>query len=209
MNAPDAMPRRVNGYFATLADLPLQAEITDDAGRPVTLAAFYELACGKVRATHEAGKKIMFVGNGGSASIASHMANDFTKNGEMRALTFLDGSALTCLGNDLGYENVFAKPVQMFAFSGDLLIAISSSGNSANIVNACRAARERDCGIITLSGFKPDNKLRRLGDLNLWLPNGEYGFVEIVHLAVCHAILDLAMGWQPATAALPTDRDPT
>lgn len=201
MNAPDSTPRRVGGYFATLADLPMQANVTDADGRAVTLPAFYELACAKVQATHEAGNKIMFVGNGGSASIASHMANDFTKNGGMRALTFLDGSALTCLGNDLGYENVFAKPVQMFAFPGDLLVAISSSGNSANIVNACRAGRERGCWIITLSGFKPDNNLRRLGDLNLWLPNGEYGFVEIVHLAVCHAILDLAMGWQPAKLA--------
>lgn len=198
MNAPDSMPRRVGGYFAALAELPLRAEVTDATGHGLSLPAFYELACASMQATHDAGGKLMFVGNGGSAAIASHMANDFTKNGGLRALTFLDGAALTCLGNDLGYENVFAKPIAMFAEPGDLLVAISSSGNSANILNACRAARAQGCATITLSGFKPDNKLRRLGDLNLWLPSGEYGFVEIGHMAVCHAVLDLLMGWQPA-----------
>src|SRR6185436_20185844 len=106
------------------------------------------------------------------------------------------GAVLTCLGNDLGYDQVFARQIQAHARAGDLLIAISSSGNSANILNAVAAARARRADVITLSGFAPDNKLRGRGDLNFWVPNGLYGFVEIAHLAICHAILDLAMGWR-------------
>ena len=113
---------------------------------------------------HDAGNKIIFIGNGGSAGIASHLAIDFSKNGGLRALAFNDPSALTCLGNDLGYENVFAKQLEFHARPGDLLIAISSSGTSPNILGAVKAARARDCKVVTFSGFTEDNDLRRTGD---------------------------------------------
>src|SRR5262245_65309265 len=83
---------------------------------------------------HESGNTIMFIGNGGSAGIASHLAIDFAKNGGLRALALNDAAALTCLGNDLGYEAVFAKQLDFHARPGDMLIAISSSGMSANII---------------------------------------------------------------------------
>ena len=137
----------------------------------------------------------MFVGNGGSASIASHMAIDFSKNAGLPAMAFNDGVTLTCLGNDLGYEQVFAKQIEMYGKPEDVLVAISSSGNSLNILNAVTAARRLHLPVLTLTGFKAENKLRRLGDWNLYVPSSEYGFVEIVHLAVIHAVLDLAMGW--------------
>ena len=137
----------------------------------------------------------MFIGNGGSAGLASHLAIDFSKNGRLRSLAFNDASALTCLGNDLGYENVFAKQLEFHARAGDLLIAISSSGQSANILAAVERARAAKVGVITLSGFGRDNKLRRTGDLNFYVRSSEYGFVEVAHLALCHAILDLDMGW--------------
>ena len=117
------------------------------------------------------------------------------KNGGIRSLAFNDGAALTCLGNDLGYENVFAKQIDLHAQLGDMLIAISSSGQSANILKAVEAASERGCYVVTLSGFKPTNALRRAGDINLYVESGEYGFVEITHLALIHCILDLEMGW--------------
>ena len=138
---------------------------------------------------------MIFIGNGCSAAIASHMAIDYTKNGGIRAMAMNDGSALTCLSNDLGYENVFAKQLEMHARQGDLLVAISSSGSSENILPAVGTARERGCAVITLSGFSPNNPLRQMGDLNLYVPSGEYGFVEVTHLSLCHAMLDLAMGW--------------
>ena len=101
-------------------------------------------------------------------------------------------AALTCLGNDLGFENVFSRQIEIHGRPNDLLIAISSSGNSANILNAVAAARDAGMQVLTLSGFGADNKLRRLGDINFYVPSALYGFVEILHLAIGHAFLDLA-----------------
>jgi D-sedoheptulose 7-phosphate isomerase len=114
----------------------------------------------------------------------------------LRSLAFNDASALTCLGNDLGYENVFAKQLDLHARPGDFLIAISSSGRSPNILGAVKAARAQDCRIVTFSGFAAENELRRTGDLNFYVRSHEYGFVELAHLALCHAVLDIDMGWK-------------
>jgi D-sedoheptulose 7-phosphate isomerase len=175
------MQHRLNAYFDTLGRLPLNAVASDGNGESIPLAAFFETVVALAHETHDNGNKLMFVGNGGSAAIASHMAIDFSKNAGLRACAFNDGAALTCLGNDLGYENVFARQIDLHARAGDLLVAISSSGNSA-----------------------PDNRLRGLGDCNLYVPSSEYGFVEVTHLALAHALLDLAMGWgaepEPAVA---------
>lgn len=195
------MKDRVSHYFSTLARMPSEAVALDRSGQPLAMSEAIETAIGLARIAHARGNKLIFIGNGGSAAIASHMAIDFTKNGNLRALAFNDASSLTCLGNDLGYENVFAKQIEMHARAGDLLIAISSSGRSPNIIRGVDAARDAGCEVVTLSGFGSDNPLRRLGDINLYVPSGEYGFVEITHLAICHAILDLALDWgreQPA-----------
>jgi D-sedoheptulose 7-phosphate isomerase len=185
-------------YFSELGRLGGSVIVTTGTGRESDAGEFVEWVIARSRAAHSAGRKLIFIGNGGSASIASHMAQDYSKTGGMRALALNDSSFLTCVGNDLGYEHVFAKQIELHAFDGDLLIAISSSGKSPNIINAVAAARARDCQIVTLSGFGADNPLRRLGAYNLYVPSASYGFVEIAHLAVCHCILDTAMGWQPS-----------
>lgn len=202
------MQQRINNYFNTLADAARGAEITNGTGKLISQETAWEQATSQVRATHEAGNKLMFIGNGGSAGIASHMAIDYSKNGNIRAMAFNDGAALTCLGNDLGYENVFAKQVDLHARPGDLLVAISSSGKSVNILKAADVARERGCTVYTFSGFSADNPLRNYGDLNFYVDSGEYGFVEITHLALIHSILDLEMGWgmNSAEAAEPTEK---
>ncbi len=137
-----------------------------------------------------AGGKIIFIGNGGSASIASHMAEDYSKNGKLRAIAFNDASLLTCMANDYGYENMFSQALDIYADPGDMLIAISSSGKSPNIINACKKAKEMGLKIVTLSGFSPDNPLRKLGDSNHWVSSDSYGIVEITHLAILHGMLD-------------------
>lgn len=133
---------------------------------------------------------IFFIGNGGSAAIASHMAADWQKNGKMPTMCFNDGAALTCLSNDLGYENVFSEPLKHHARLGDLLIAISSSGESESILFAVEVAREQCLNIVTLSGFDPENSLRGRGGVNFYVPSRSYGTVEIAHLAILHSILD-------------------
>lgn len=135
--------------------------------------------------------KIILIGNGGSASIASHIATDFLKNLRIPALAFNDASLLTCLSNDLGYEHVFSTPLETIAKKGDILFAISSSGKSKNILNAVTQAKKKGCFVFTFSGFSSLNPLRRMGDLNFYVPSASYGAVEISHLAICHAVVDI------------------
>ena len=153
-----------------------------------------------MHSVRDASKKIMFIGNGGSAAIASHMAIDYSKNGRLPAIAFNDGPALTCLGNDLGFENVFAEQIKLHGKKGDLLIAISSSGQSSNILKAVSEAHCSKCHVVTMSGFSSNNPLRNEGALNWYVASDEYGFVELLHLTLCHAILDIEMGWSPTVS---------
>jgi D-sedoheptulose 7-phosphate isomerase len=190
----------LQNYFVTLSDLLCRVEVTSKSGGRVEFADAATALMERARATHAAGNKLIFVGNGGSAAIASHMATDYSKNGGVRSLALNDASMLTCLGNDLGYDRVFAKQIELHARKGDLVIAISSSGRSANILNAVDAAAAAGCTIATMSGFTPDNPLRRKGEWNFFVASDRYGFVEIGHLTICHAVLDFLCGL-PAPAA--------
>lgn len=184
----------VRHYFAAIAGYLNQVIVTLASGEAVSICDAVNQVMALARQTDAAGNKLLFVGNGGSAAIASHMATDYCKNGGIRSLALNDSSMLTCLGNDIGYDQVFAKQLELHARPRDLLIAISSSGRSANILNAVKAGRAAECAIVTLSGFSADNPLRGLGDINFYLSSDRYGFVEIGHLTICHAILDFACG---------------
>ena len=186
---------RVGQYFAGLADAQRGVAATDRAGATVGFEDAVGSVIGLARMTHADGRKLMFIGNGGSAAIASHMAIDYSKNGGLRATAFNDGALLTCLANDFGYERVFEKAIEMHGQSGDLLVAISSSGRSPNILRGVAAARAGGCRVVTLSGFAPDNPLRVLGDVNFHVPSDAYGHVETTHVSICQAIVDLAAGW--------------
>jgi len=180
-------------YFEKLATLFLGVEVTDRHQGRVELSKGLLAATELIVTQTGLGRKVMFIGNGGSAAIASHQAVDYWKNGGMRAIAFNDSSLLTCIGNDFGYPQVFVKPVEMFADPGDVLVAISSSGRSENILSAVNAARKKGCKVITMSGFAADTPLRLGGDLNFYVASDSYGYVEIVHLTLCHCILDTIM----------------
>ena len=136
------------------------------------------------------GNRIFFVGNGGSAGICTHSANDYAKNGGFRCMSLHDGAVLTCLGNDFGFEHIFAKQLEFHAQQGDALIAISSSGRSEDILNAVRQADEIGMFVCTFSGFAPENPLRTMGTLNWYIDSSEYGFVELAHQILIHCALD-------------------
>jgi D-sedoheptulose 7-phosphate isomerase len=184
------MQGQFDRYLKTLGSALDSVQATDGAETPLATGLAISSTALAARRIHDAGGKAMFIGNGGSAAIASHMAIDFSKNGRVRALAFNDGAALTCLGNDHDFSEVFSRQIGFHAQPGDLLFAISSSGRSPDIVKAVAAARDIGCHIVTLSGFTPDNPLRLLGDINLFAPSDAYGFVEISHLVLCHAIVD-------------------
>jgi D-sedoheptulose 7-phosphate isomerase len=181
----------VETYYHVLQDLMGSLMVTDEPGNSLEFSRGIGEAATLIARRAMAGNKLLFIGNGASAAISSHMATDFWKNGGIRALAFNDGILLTCMGNDYGYEQVFANPIQMFADQGDVLIAISSSGQSPNILLGAQAARQKGCQVITLSGFKPDNPLRSQGDYNFYVPSPTYGPVEILHHSICHCLLDV------------------
>lgn len=137
-----------------------------------------------------AGKQVFFIGNGGSAAIASHMTADFMKNGGMRTYSLYDSSVTTCMGNDYGYEYIFSRPLEFLGTEGDLLVAVSSSGNSQNIVNAVQTALDKNMHVITFSGFKKENHIRSMGDYNLHVPLEHYGIVESIHNLILQQVVD-------------------
>jgi len=149
-----------------------------------------EALCRIFASTRERGRKILLAGNGASAAIASHVAVDLTKAAGIRAVTFNDVDLITCFANDHGYEQWIAKAIECYGDAGDVAVLISSSGASANVVNAARHARTRGLGVVTLSGFDPDNPLRTLGDLNLWVNSRSYNIVETTHQSWLLAALD-------------------
>jgi D-sedoheptulose 7-phosphate isomerase len=149
-----------------------------------------EQAASMVWAAHKAGKKAIVVGNGGSAAMASHVAVDFTKAASIRAINFNEADLITCFANDYGYEHWVEKALEAYADSGDLVILISSSGKSQNILNAAKKANEMGLSVITVSGFLSDNPLRKFGDLNLWVDSTEYNIVEMTHHVWLVAIID-------------------
>ncbi len=138
----------------------------------------------------KAGGTVYFAGNGGSAAIASHMTSDFKKNGNMKTGALLDASVLTCFGNDFGYEYIYSKQLEQIGNEGDLLVAISSSGNSMNIVNAIAEARNKGMKVVTLSGFRADNRIKSMGDINVHVELEHYGIVESVHVTILQQIVD-------------------
>lgn len=147
----------------------------------------------RVISTNERGGKVLIAGNGGSAAIADHCAVDFTKNAGIRTLSFAGASWVSCLANDYGYDQWVARSLEMHADHGDLVVLVSSSGASENILCAARTARRLGLYCVTLSGFAADNPLRSMGDLSFYVDSRAYNVVEMTHqillLAVCDAII--------------------
>ncbi len=179
-----------NKKFQELTNLLLSIEATDSVGNSIDCQEALLKIVKIISRESKRRNKIILIGNGGSASIASHISTDFLKNLRIPSLAFNDSSLLTCLSNDLGYEQVFSTPIGILANKGDILFAISSSGKSKNILNAVAQAKKKECFVIGLSGFSPRNPLRSMGDINFYAPSSSYGAVEIAHLAVCHSIVD-------------------
>ena len=148
-----------------------------------------------IRKTYRADRQIFTIGNGGSAAVAVHFAADFGKNiaqpGEKhpRMMTLCaNSSALTALGNDCGYDETFSGQLRNFLNPGDLLIAVSSSGNSPNIVKGVEYAQANGGKVVGMSGFN-GGRLKELADISLHVPVNVYEVVEDMHSVFCHAII--------------------
>lgn len=147
-----------------------------------------------IKSTHDKGGKIIIVGNGGSAAIASHVSVDLTRNAEIRSINFNEADLLTCFANDYGYERWVEKAIGFYADPNDLAILISSSGKSKNILNGSQTAKKRGLKLITFSGFSSDNPLRQMGDINFWVDSNAYNIIEMTHHIWMLAIVDKIVG---------------
>ena len=140
------------------------------------------------------GGRLVIFGNGASASIASHAALDFTKQGRLEALCFHDPALLTAYSNDYGYDNAFKQILISYGYPSDIAIFISTSGESQNIINACQEAHAMGLETISFSGRNPDNRLRALSRSSFWVDSHAYNIVENTHSVWITTLIDYLVG---------------
>lgn len=180
-----------NANIDRLHDVLKTVSFRDDAGRSLDADSAFARWRDMAVAVRDMSRTIYLVGNGASASMASHFAADLAKNGHLHTQVFSDLSLITAISNDIGYEQVFAEPLRRRGQRGDLLVAISSSGRSPNILAVVKVAQEQGLAIVTLSGMNPENPLRTGGSLNIYAAAQSYGLVETAHAAILHRWMDL------------------
>ena len=164
--------------------------VLDKSGREIGPESAFEGWLKQTRRLRRSKKTIYLIGNGASASMASHMAADLAKNALVRTETFTDLSLITAIANDVGYENVFSEPLKWKMTTGDMLVAISSSGYSRNVLSACEMALSLGGYLVSLSAMEPDNPLRSFGHLNYYVPAENYGAAETCHAGILHYWMD-------------------
>ncbi|MCM1175023.1 MAG: SIS domain-containing protein [Blautia sp.] len=165
--------------------------VTDKNGNQHTADEGYEIWADQARRIQqETGGLMFFCGNGASETMAEHMSHDWFQNAQINTYTVSETSHITAISNDLSYEDVFAYRINRICSERDMLITISSSGNSPNVLKAIQAAREKGTFIVTVSGKEADNKSRAGGDLNFYVPLDTYGMVESAHAVLIHGAMD-------------------
>ena len=169
-----------------LGDVLRSLIATDHTGATIDYNHAFECWKNNALKVRSARQKVFLVGNGASASMASHIAADLAKNAHIYAEVFSDLSLITAIANDISYEEVFAEPVRRRMVSGDMLIAISSSGQSPNIIRAIKEAKRMGGQVVTLSAMRSENLSRKEGDLNFFVPAKTYGMAESCHATILH-----------------------
>jgi D-sedoheptulose 7-phosphate isomerase len=171
-----------NNFIKILKNFSLEKEILE------TSKLFKECTLSK--------NKIIFLGNGGSASIASHVSVDLTKNAKIRSVNFNEPDLITCFANDFGHENWMKEALRMYSNNNDIVVLISSSGKSKNIVNAAKWCAKSNLKFITLTGNNYNNPLKKLnkGGINFWINSKAYNHIELAHLFILLSIVDLIIG---------------
>ena len=172
----------LNKYTSTYISL-----VNDQLISKNKITKFYNL-CGHIKKNK---KKIIIAGNGGSAAIASHFSVDMTKNAGIRCINFNESDLLTCFSNDYGYDRWVEKSLQFYADAGDLIIIISSSGKSKNMINAVKFAKKKGHKVVTLTGFNKKNQVSKLGDLNFNINSKNYNQIENLHQFILLTMVDL------------------
>jgi len=185
-------------YFNKINTLLQEMVITDKKGNSLSINDAIQKSAELFLSVKSSAKKIMIAGNGGSAAIASHLHNDLANAVKARALIFTEPSLLTCLTNDFGYQVAYQRQADLWAEERDVFIGISSSGKSENILRAAETSLAKGATVITITGFKPENPLRKLGHLNFHIPIEDYGYVEASHAVLAHLLTDFTLSLMEA-----------
>jgi len=133
---------------------------------------------------------VWIFGNGGSHATSSHIATDFTKNTKIKMQTISDADQITCFSNDYGFKNWISTALKRYSSKKDLVILVSSSGNSQNMINAAKFCKKNKIFLITFTGFDKKNMLNPYGDLSIWIDSKSYNFVELAHLQILTYLVD-------------------
>jgi D-sedoheptulose 7-phosphate isomerase len=181
---------KLSEYVQEILAVAVATMATDSQRNRLELEDAVSLGVELLRTARANNSKVLLVANGGSAAIASHAQNDLVKACGIRSMVFTEQPLLTALANDNGYDSAYELPTDIWADAGDVMIAISSSGNSENILRAVKVAKKHGMKVVTLSGFDEDNDLRKQGDINLYSKSSKYGIVENVHSIIAHSITD-------------------
>ncbi|AGC50637.1 SIS domain-containing protein [Lawsonia intracellularis] len=182
-----------NNYVQRISKLLTSVEVSISGGNSLSLEDGFIHWVQKTEELRNTNRTVFFIGNGASASMASHFSADLTKNAQINTKVFTDLSLLTAIGNDLGFEYVFSVPFARDVCSGDMLVVISCSGESPNVVNTIRLAQsmqEKQIFCVSLTGKHFSNTVRQLGDLNFYVPTNAYGECESCHAIILHHWMD-------------------
>lgn len=183
--------KNYTAWLNNLARTLTSIQVTDKKGKMISPdQGFFELT-EKTLHTLKTRTHMYFIGNGASATMASHIAADLCKNGRVKCQVLTDPAIATAVVNDCGGEEIFAEPLKVLGEPGDTLVAVSSSGASPNILKAIEVAKSIGMNIITFSAMKLNNPLRKTGDLNFYIPAEDYGFAESGHATIMHYWVDM------------------
>lgn len=189
--------RKYFGRVCTMTEMLLELRVSGSGAKAMGIDDGFERLKDLTEATRKKHKTIFLIGNGASASMASHIAADLCKNGDLSTAVFTDLSLITAVANDLGSDRMYSAPLERRGTPGDMLVAISSSGRSPNILAAVGTARKLKMSVATFSAMKADNPLRSLGDVNFYIPAPTYGYAETAHSALLHFWVDMVTGDLP------------
>ena len=147
-----------------------------------------------IKITNQNKGRLIFIGNGASASLSSHAATDFTKQAKIPSIAFNDHNLITALSNDYGYEYWVTKAIEYYSEKNDMLIFISVSGESKNLINGIKFAKERKIKTASLTGSKETNTIKLNTDISLWVDSKAYNIVECIHTIWITLIIDMFVG---------------
>ncbi len=134
--------------------------------------------------------KVLIFGNGAGASIASHVASDLTNSSKVKALSFDNTAQLTCFANDYKFEKWIKKTIEYYYDKGDLIILLSASGNSKNILNAAKYCNKKRINYFSITGFRKNNKLNKLSKNYYWIDSKSYNHIESIQLLILLSLVD-------------------